>query len=172
MSRVRIYELPAPGRGGERPVPSKEQILTVISNGRWQAMTKPEIMLGLARLYVAQPEGTQSAEAAAWARTIIDMPNTERRFDKMVRDELVVGKFMFQWKALGLTMHGQGGTTYYVTADRAADLEARNEALRQQELRARAAALAAERLIAAHHDEYVALLVAAHAELSRPEGEL
>jgi hypothetical protein len=137
-------------------VPTKEQIVVILTSARDSTMTRPALLVAAARLYSHQPDGQRADQATAWARTVIDYPATERLVDGMERDGLLVGKKSYDWAELGHQIGGaQHGTTYYVTARTARAILDRKEHHIDQRLWEQAAAAADERLRTLHEEQWV-----------------
>jgi hypothetical protein len=157
MSRARLYTVAGePGPlPAEKPVPTKEQIIVILTAARDSTMTRPALLVAAARLYSHQPDGQRADQATAWARTVINYPATERLVDGMERDGLLIGKKSHEWTELGHQIGGaQHGTTYYVTTRTARAILDRKEHHIDQRLWEQAAAAADERLRALHEEQW------------------
>lgn len=174
MSRARLYTVAGdPGPlPAEKPVPTKEQILVILSAARDSTMTRPALLIAAARLYTHQPDAQRADEATRWARTVIDYPATERLLDGMERDGLLVGRKSREWADLGHRISGaQHGTTYYVTARTARAIADRKDRHIDQKLWEQAGAAADERLRTLHEGQWVKFRQEAYDTLRRTSGK-
>lgn len=157
MSRARRYTVggdpgPIPA---DKPVPTKEQIIVILTAARDSTMTRPSLLVAAARLYGHQPDGQRADQATSWARTVIDYAATERLLDGMERDGLLVGKKSYEWAELGHRIGGvQHGTTYYVTARTARTILDRKEHHIDEALWEQAGAAADGRLRSLHEEQW------------------
>ena len=94
MSRARRYPVGGvPGPiSADKPVPTKQQFLTILDAARESTLTRAHMLVAGARLYGLQPNGQRQHEAITWARTVINYPASERLIEAMERDGLIVGR--------------------------------------------------------------------------------
>ncbi|MFE0472683.1 hypothetical protein ACFW2V_13810 [Streptomyces sp. NPDC058947] len=174
MSKARRYMVDGdPGPiPQDRPVPTKEQIVVILTAARDSTLTRPALLVAAARLYSHQPDGQRADQATSWARTVLDYPATERLLDGMERDGLLVGKKSYEWAELGHRIGGaQHGTTYYVTARTARAILDRKEHHIDQRLWEQAGAAADERLRALHEGQWMKFRQEAYDTLRRTSGK-
>jgi hypothetical protein len=173
VSRARLYTVAGePGPlPAEKPEPTKEQIIVILTAARDSTMTRPALLVAAARLYSHQPDGQRADQATTWARTVIDYPATERLLNVMERDGLLVAKKSHEWAELGHQIGGaQHGTTYYVTARTARAILDRKEHHLDQRLWEQAAAAADERLRALHEEQWARFRQEAYETLCKSNG--
>jgi hypothetical protein len=174
VSRARRYAVDGdPGPlPAEKPVPTKEQILVILSAAPDSTMTRPALLVASARLFTHQPDGQRSEEATAWARTAINYPAAERLLESMERDGLLVAKKAHEWAELGHRIGGaQHGTTYCVTARTARAVLDRRENHIDQTLWNQAARAADERLRALHAEQWARFRQEAYDTLRKASDE-
>jgi hypothetical protein len=161
MSRPRRYPV-----GGD-PVPekvevTKEDILAVL--GKWDpqrlshaVMSKKDIFVACAQ--AATADRNWNVPEITWARRVIDVPAAERLLEKMFKDGLVFAHNGPEWYAIGLPSAGLAANgLYYACAESNAAITARGDEKRDRERFEKAAEMAVAALIAAHQEEYSALL--------------
>jgi hypothetical protein len=152
-------------------VPTKEQIVVILTAARDSTMTRPALMVAAARLYSHQPDGQRADQATSWARTVLNYPATERLLDSMERDGLLVAKKSYEWAELGHRIGGvQHGTTYYVTARTARAIVDRKEHHIDQRLWEQAGAAADERLRSLHEEQWARFRQEAYDTLRKANG--
>lgn len=170
MSRARRY--PVGGDPGpipaDKPVPTKQQFLTILDCARDHTLTRAHLLVAGARLYGIQPPDQRQHEAITWARTVINYPAAEQLLEGMERDGLIVGRQAWQWAELGHRFGGaQARTTYFMTARRAEFLKARNEQHTDDVLMKQAEGAADELLRKLHSGEWERARDAAYAALQK-----
>lgn len=145
------YEL---GENG-KPLPTKEQIISMVECARGGLVTKPAALVAVACLF-KRPDDPRPD--VSWARTVMDYPSGERIFDKMVKDEVLVGLVAHEWTRLGISTHLQNRTTHYATQGTYQHIHGQyTEAVAAEHAqRVRQAAL--EKLAELHPDQFAALV--------------